>query len=184
METMFIPEAITYTGRELNSRFISSHAGFSADAAVAWIGPCSVPTENLVDNEDRERGETIRAAEMLHLIVQVVETDLLRAVFRQRLLAALVAETLAADYNVHAVRRGDDLFVREGKLTVSIATGSSSMTLIHFGINVDPAGAPVRTADLSALGVDAAAFAERLLAALADEESGARHAAAKVRPVE
>jgi hypothetical protein len=55
-------------------------------------------------------------------------------------------------------------------------------TLIHFGINVDPAGAPVPAIGLAELGIDPAAFAPALLHLLDAEIEGVADAGSKVAP--
>ena len=65
---------------------------------------------------------------------------------------------------------------------MSIATVSPVSTLIHFGINVDPAGAPVPAVGLAELGIDPTSFAPALLDLLDAELEGIAHARAKVAP--
>ena len=183
MKTLFCDKVFPYTGKELHSRFVREQTGLDGDAAIAWVGPCDVPNENLVDTEDRDAGEFIKAKSMLHFIVEVGEKDLLRAVYRQRLLVAIAADAIREASGKMIERHGDDLFVGKGKLSVSIATNSPTSTLIHLGINIDGTGAPVKTSDLKALGIDPKALAKTVLERFAAEEKGIRHAKSKVRPV-
>jgi uncharacterized protein len=81
------------------------------------------------------------------------------------------------------VRRGDDLYDGEFKLSVSIATLSPKSALIHFAVDVDPTGAPVPARGLGHYGVDPRELAEAVLSAYAAETSGVRRATGKVRPV-
>ena len=50
-------------------------------------------------------------------------------------------------------RRGDDIFVHidgvDKKLSVSIATKSTTSALIHTGLNIDPKGAPIDACGLT-----------------------------------
>ena len=51
-------------------------------------------------------------------------------------------------------RKGDDLIVDGGKLSVSIATKSTTSILIHTGLNILSEGAPVKASGLtSELGI-------------------------------
>lgn len=186
------PNERTYTGRELRSRFAADAFGIEGDSAVAFIGPCDVPTEALVDMDDAREGAVIRSAKMLHVIAEhashvIAEharENLEIAVCRQRLLVALAAEQVREKASPDGlVRRGDDIFIGERKLSVSIATVSPVSSLIHLGINVDPAGAPVPAIGLDELAIDPAAFARELLDAYASELAGIAHACVKVRPV-
>ena len=47
-----------------------------------------------------------------------------------------------------AIRNGDDLFVNDKKLSVSIATKSVNSVLIHTGINIISEGAPIEASGL------------------------------------
>jgi hypothetical protein len=174
-------EQVAYTGQELRSHWLFHRFGLRGDAAAAFLGPCEVALEHMVDQADVAAGDSIRAALMLHFIIEHFDTDLTRAVLRQRLLVCLARELLAG---VNDVRRsGDDLFVNERKLSVSIATASPVSTLIHFALNVDPTGAPVPAVGLAELGVVPLPFAELLLARYAEECEGIAAARCKVRGV-
>jgi hypothetical protein len=83
--------------------------------------------------------------------------------------------------DVVAHRSGDDVFVGDGKLSISIATVTPVSCLIHFAVNASHGGAPVRIAALSDLRVDARAFAETLLAQVATEQASIADARCKVR---
>lgn len=176
---------LPYTGRELRSHWIRETFGRAGNAIVAFLGPCEVAAQDMVDLDDARAGDGIRAALMLHFIAEHFDTDLERAVLRQRLLVALAFETLrealAPERRDALSRRGDDLFVGERKLSVSIATASPVSTLIHLGINVDPAGAPVAAVGLAELHVDPTAFARDLMEAYTGELAGVRAARCKVR---
>ncbi len=182
LATRRIPTPVTYTGRELRSGWIGAVAGLEGDAAVAFVGPCHVANEDLVDLEDRRAGTFIRAARMLHVIAEHPDADMDVAVLRQRLLVCLLVEALAAR-GVHARRSGDDVFVEGRKLTVSIAAPATRGALIHLGVNVDPAGAPVAAVGLDELGVDPDALADDLLDAYARELASCAWATTKVREV-
>jgi len=185
MLTVFHPDELAYTGHQLRSHWIYETFGLQGDAIVAFCGPCRVELTEMVDREDVLAGEQIHAAEMLHLIAEHFDRDLTRAVLRQRLLICTIAERLSLSPQVPAPRReGDDLFIGERKLTVSIATASPVSTLIHVGINVDAAGAPVRACGLGEWDVDVDALAGDLLAAYAAEIEDIHLATCKVRGVQ
>ena len=78
---------------------------------------------------------------------------------------------------------GVDLFVREGKLSVSVATRSPRGALLHFGVNVETEGTPVRAAGLRDLRLPPREYLAALGRLYADELASAAHAAGKVRPV-
>ena len=169
---------------ELYGHFAFRTFGITGDAAVAFVGPCDVEGERLVDLADEHAGETIKAARMLHFVIEHFGVPLAEAVWRQRLFAAIVCEEVSARAPKASVRRqGDDVFANEGKLTVSIATVSPTSAVVHFGVNVDGAGAPVPVADLRSLGIDARELASAVLARYAAEAESARAAACKVKGV-
>jgi len=172
---------IPYTGRELRSHWILDTFGIQGDAIVAFCGPCEVELEAMVDLADVAAGQGIRSRLMLHFIAESFDTDLGKAVLRQRLLVALARELLLHEADVR--REGDDLYVAARKLSVSIATASPISTLIHLGINIDPEGAPVAAIGLEELGVDARELAGALLRAFVQELHGVQQARCKVRPV-
>jgi hypothetical protein len=101
---------------------------------------------------------------------------------RQRLLSCIALESLVScGANGVVTRIGDDLFVGDGKLSISIATCSPVSTLIHFALNVTRDGTPVTTACLSDLGVEPEAVAVDVMGRCAREEESLRVARAKIR---
>ncbi|MEZ6197194.1 MAG: DUF366 family protein [Planctomycetota bacterium] len=179
----FESEPVDYDGRQLRSHWLYETFGLAGDAAAAFVGRADVAGEHLVDLADRQAGLVIRADRMLHLIVEVFDPRLDRAVSLQRHLVHAARELVEERSGARLRRSGDDLFHGEGKLSVSIATVSAVSNLVHLGINVTNAGTPVRTASLEDLGLDAAATARDLLARFADDLESMGKAAVKVRPV-
>ena len=82
-------------------------------------------------------------------------------------------------------RNGDDLFVNNKKLTVSIATKSLTSILIHTGINIDSTGAPIAACGLTNdLGItDIEGFAKEILTNYSEEIDDIIMASTKVRGV-
>jgi len=184
VKTYFHEETTAYT--ELYSHFAYKNFGVAGDSIVSFVGPCDVSGDDLVDLADRAAGEYIKAAKMLHFVVEHFATDLLTAVRHQRLLCATLYEYLnGRSYRSGLRRDGDDLYVGEGKLTVSVATVSPVSALIHLGVNIDATGAPVKTADLSMfINVTPEEVAANVMERYAGEVDGIHAAAAKVRPVD
>jgi hypothetical protein len=155
----------------------------AGDAAVIFRGPADVKGSALIDLEDRQQEHVIVSADMLHLMIERFEVDLLLGICIQRLIASIVADDVRVLAPGRAVaRNGDDVRVDGRKLTVSIATVSPVSTLIHFGINVDPAGAPVPAIGLEELGGDPERFAVKLLDRIDCELEGIARARSKVAP--
>jgi len=184
VNTRLLEEEIRYTGEQLRARWIEETAGLAGDAAVAFLGPCEVAREHMVDRADLEAGARISSPRMVHVIVEHPGLDLDHITVRQRLLMALAGEVLNGHLGEALIRReGDDLYLRERKLSVSVATTSPVSGLIHAGFNVRGEGAPVAAIGLEELGMEAREFAEKLLAAYKAEIEGAEEAGGKVRGV-
>jgi hypothetical protein len=184
VQTRLLADEIAYTGAQLRSGWIAETAGLCGDAAVAFLGPCDVAPEHMVDTVDLQAGARIYSPRMVHLIVEHPGLDLIHITVRQRLLIAIAGEIINTALGEPLVRReGDDLYLRDRKLSVSVATVSPTSGLIHAGFNLRGEGAPVPAIGLEELGLDPRAFAERLLAAYVSEVEGIHAAGAKVRPV-
>jgi len=184
MKTRIAQARIDYSGRELRSRWIAEQFQLEGDAMVAFRGACRVEGADLVDLEDLELGNIVAGEDMLHFIVEIFGVGLLGITLAQRLLCGIardVANSAVAGDPV--LRRGDDLFVGTGKLSVSVATVSPVSGLIHLGINVGKKGVPVEAACLKDLGIDHRWFAEQVVARFADEVESCVRASFKVRPV-
>jgi hypothetical protein len=184
MRRVFLDTDTPYTGKELHSLWAYRNHGVQGDSIVAFVGPCDVPTESLVDEADRKEGSFIRSERMLHFIVEHFEHDLEKAILRQLLLVCLCQAELNRRLGRPAVeRRGNDLFVDGRKLSVSIATLSPVSSVIHLGLNVSARGAPVAAAGLEDLGIDARPFGERILDAYAEIAGALSAMKSKVRGV-
>lgn len=184
MHTEFINQPIDYDGSQLHSGFARELTGVSGEAMVAFRGKCDVSFEHMVDLEDLAARDTIYSEDMLHFIVEFMETDLEKAVLRQRLLMALIKERLEQIKREPPIlREGDDLFISGRKLSVSIATTAPASSLIHVGLNVSSLNTPVPAIGLGDLGVEAKDFALLILSAFSEEVDSIRHATTKVRPV-
>ncbi|MDP7422515.1 MAG: DUF366 family protein [bacterium] len=185
------PEPLAYTGEQLRPHFALETFKVSGDSIVCFRGRCDVAGSRLVDLEDRQAGETIEAAEMLHIVVEHFGVSLENIVLRQRLLVALTAELiyefLARNYSETSLcdvrRSGDDIFVLGRKATVSIASVSPVSGMIHLGVNIDPEGASVAAWGLEQGGVDPDEFASALGEAYVAEIEGVAHAVSKVLPL-
>ncbi len=182
LTTGFINEETAYT--ELYSHYAYRNFGIRGDSIVSFEGPCQVERDKLVDLEDRMANTYIEAAAMLHFIVEHFGVTLRDIVTRQRLLIMLAVEMIKRRApQPEIIRKGDDLYVGSGKLSVSIATVSPVSGLIHLGMNIDGAGAPVEVAELPALGIKPRIFAPALMKAYARELEEIGGAMCKVVPV-
>lgn len=180
--TRWLPEPRPYTGPELRPHYILSSTRIEGSALIAFAGPCHVVTDHLVDWEDRLANDHIQAKQMLHFLGEFFGLGLREGVWLQRLFVAQLAEELLAR-GVSVRRDGDDLFVGDRKMSVSIVTASAVSILLHTGVNIDPAGAPVPAVGLAELGIDPASFAQAALCRFETEWHSIHRATTKVRPV-
>ena len=184
MKTKFIEEEIKYVGSQLAPHWIYKNFNIQGDSIVAFIGECEVKLTEMVDIEDVINNEPIYSKSMLSFISEQFGVDLVEGVFRQRLLICIIKELLE-EKGVLVVRKGDDLMINGGKLSVSIATKSITSVLIHTGLNILSDGAPVKASGLqSELGItDIKNFALEVMKRYSEEIDDIVLAATKVRGV-
>lgn len=184
MKTELLNQEIKYEGWQLCPHWIYKNFKIQGDATVAFKGECEVKLTEMVDIEDVINNEPIYSKSMLSFISEQFNVGLVEGVFRQRLLICTIKEALERR-GITPVRSGDDLFVNGKKLTVSIATKSLTSILIHTGINIDSAGAPVKACGLSSdLGItDIEVFAQEILKNYSEEIDDIIMASTKVRGV-
>lgn len=200
MLTKFIEKEFKYDGSQLRSLYAYLEHGVLGDSIIAWVGPCDISFDHMVDGEDLLAKAEIRGARMVHFIVEKFQGTLPEMVALQRLLASIVKDAIATKeqgresvdserptgvprYLVN--REGDDIFVMlpggPGKLSISIATMSPLSGLIHFAVNVTNEDTPVRTASLEDFRFAAREFAEAVLSNFATESVSIREATMKVK---
>lgn len=187
MKSKFVEEEIVYTGHQLSSNWIYKSFDVLGDCIVAFCGPAEVKTEDLVDLQDLKQNLFIYSKDMLHFIVEHFDIDLEKAIYRQRLLICIIYEELNNKINkVNNIakyifrRTGDDIFINDKKLTVSIATKTLVSTLIHVGINIDISGTPVPTEGLNNLKIEVNSFATEIISRYCQEVDDISMARCKV----
>jgi hypothetical protein len=185
MHWRWIEELITYDGTQLRSRWVEERTGLGVDALACFAGPADVPIEHMVDLDDVAANEPIFSTMMLHFIAEHSDGDLALAVARQRLMVSIAHEELVKSTGNCAIeRRGDDIYERNRKISVSIATFSPISLLIHTALNIESHGTPLPTKGLADYGIDARPFGETVCRRYCDEIASMDHATKKVRAVE
>lgn len=184
MHTKLIDKEIKYIGSQLAPHWIYKNFKLQGDAIVAFIGECEVALTEMVDIEDVINNEPIYSKSMLSFITEQFNVNLVEGVFRQRLLICIIKELLE-ERGIFVVRNGDDLMIDGRKLSVSIATKSTTSILIHTGLNILSEGAPVKASGLtSELGItDIKEFALEVMKRYAEELEDINLASTKVRGV-
>ncbi len=184
MHTKLIDKEIKYIGSQLAPHWIYKNFKLQGDAIVAFIGECEVALTEMVDIEDVINNEPIYSKSMLSFITEQFNVNFVEGVFRQRLLICIIKELLE-ERGVFVVRNGDDLMIDGRKLSVSIATKSTTSILIHTGLNILSEGAPVKASGLtSELGItDIKEFALEIMKRYSEELEDINLASTKVRGV-
>ena len=168
--------------RWMNQSFITNWGSMNLVNAILLL--CEVALTEMVDIEDVINNEPIYSKSMLSFITEQFNVNLVEGVFRQRLLICIIKELLE-ERGVFVVRKGDDLMIDGRKLSVSIATKSTTSILIHTGLNILSEGAPVKASGLtSELGItDIKEFALEVMKRYSEEIEDINLASTKVRGV-
>jgi len=172
---------IKYNGLQLHSRWSFKQAGIVGECIVAFIGPCNIPSKNIVDMEDLRKGAKIASPLMLHFIIEFFELNLEKAILHQRLFTVIVKDVLTKKTRRNLIRRGDDIYDGSAKLSISIATLTPVSSKIHFGINIESHGTPVKTKGLNDYNIPAKQFANEVMKSYLQEIKSMTNARYKVR---
>ncbi|RKY21394.1 MAG: DUF366 domain-containing protein [Planctomycetota bacterium] len=183
MRVVLLSDDCAYDGLQLSTAFVDTHAAGGGDVLLGFEGEADVPPEHMVDLEDAEAGDGISSPRMAHFILEHRDLGLTAGVLAQRLFMRLMADWICRRAGAAIEVRGDDLFLRGRKLSVSIATPSPRGVLIHAAVNVHTEGTPLPTAGLSELRIPAREFLVAVGDAYHEEIESVRHAEKKVRPV-
>lgn len=183
MKSYWCEEEIKYDGSQLKSLYAYMNFGVQGDVVFSFRGPCDISFDKMLDGEDLREQSPIRGGDMLHFIIEKFNVELYSAVAAQRLFASIVMEWLR-DNSPKAkdlYRKGDDLYLADKKLSISIAAPSPISCLIHFAVNVKNVDTPVPTLSLEDLGVDPKVFAKAIMDLFCEEEESLLFATQKVR---
>lgn len=184
MKILWTDKKIDYDGSQLRPHWIYKNFNLIGNAAVAFVGGCRVSRDDLVDLADQKAGSTIFSEEMLHLLVELFDSNLREAILLQRLLVSLLQQEITfRSKRPTIVRAGNDLYDGDAKLSVSVATVSPVSSLIHLGVNVSSRNTPVKTNGLVDLQLDPKGIALSLLETFRHEVESVEMARAKVRSV-
>ena len=182
MKTYFFDHPITYDGTQLRPHWILEKTKITGDCLISFHGPAHVKTESLIDIHDRQANAIIYSESMIHFIGEWFRTDIQEMVFRQRLFIATLGEIIGEKSNAQIKRIGDDLFIKDRKLSVSIATVSLVSGLLHIGINISSRNTPVPAIGLDDLKICPFEITHQFLKIAEQEEEGIKIACAKVSP--
>lgn len=156
MKHLKLPDGTKYDGSQIEPMWAFRQFKVKNSSIVSWTGPVEIEPDNLIDYEDV--GLEIKGGLMLNFIIEHFDcqpADMRLCYHRQRLFVMIVRDLLEKR-GIETRREGDDIYVGDGKLSISIATGSISSMKIHFALNVTTVGTPeaVETAGLLECGAD------------------------------
>ena len=191
MKSLYIEDDIKYIGSQLAPHWIYKNFNLLGDAIVAFTGEMDVKITEMVDLEDVISNSPIYSKKMVSFIIEQFGISLSECVLRQRFLICIIIEELRKilGNKFEITRSGDDIFVKidgkNKKLSVSIATKSTTSGLIHTGLNIDPTGAPVDACGLTTdLGItEIKEFAQNVMKRYIEEDAEILDAVCKVRGV-
>ena len=185
MRTHWVEEKIAYDGSQLSPLTNNLKHGILGDSIVSWQGACKVSLEHMMDGEDLVAKSKIEGAHMLHFVLELFNYPLSSAIVLQRLMGEILVKKMLelGKGPVREIKRkGDDLYWNKKKLNVSIATCSSTSSLIHFGVNISNEGTPVETCSLQDFSIEnVAEFSQKYMDELKEEILSQKRAAVKVR---
>lgn len=137
-----VDEIFEYDGSQINPSWAFQEFGIYGSSIVTWIGPVNITPDNLKDFADV--GLEIKSNHMVNFICEFFDQqppNMRIAYLRQRLLVMIFREILT-EYGIETKREGDDIFVDDRKLSISIASVSLSSAKIHFALNLEDKGTP------------------------------------------
>jgi len=181
MITKFIKKELLYDGSQLRSHWIFEKFSIQGDAIVSFIGPCDIKEEFMCDLEDKIMGLKISGKRMVHFIGEFFNADIVRGVCLQRIFISVLKEIIEESTSNVLTRKGNDLFYKNKKLSISIASVSPLSALIHIGLNLVSEGAPIKVSSLMDLGIDVKKFIKDSLSKMKSEYEGIIRATSKVK---
>lgn len=146
----FVEKNMCYDGSQIKPLWALDKMGIKGSSIVSWMGPMEIDPLKIIDVEDT--GLEIKSDKMIHFIVEHFDcqpTNIKLCYHRQRILVMILKDELSK-WGLESSRTGDDLYVGLGKLTVSIATISTTSMKIHLGVNLTSEGTPQ---DVNTIGI-------------------------------
>jgi hypothetical protein len=182
LSIQFLTKTIPYLGIELKPHWIYQQTGILGNTLIAFLGPCEVTLDHMVDLEDVKKKAPIYSPEMVHFLGEFFIDSLNEGILLQHLLVATVYGWLWENGIRDLTRRGNDIYYQGRKFSVSIATKSAVSVLIHLGVNVKTEGTPIQTSGLAEMKIEPKTFAVACLESFLRDYQIWRTARFKVTP--
>ncbi|ENN96696.1 hypothetical protein J422_00966 [Methanocaldococcus villosus KIN24-T80] len=158
-------ENMEYTGKEIEELWAFKLFNTQKDNIVAFKGRMEVRREFMKDLKDLKRENLdipIKSELAINFIVEHFDISLREIYLRQRILIFIAKEVIES-YGIKLKRDGDDLYYKDRKLSVSIASKGKISGKIHLGINILSKGAEhVKIIGLNDLKIDADEVMEKI----------------------
>lgn len=155
MQFLFVKDVIKFDGSQLEPYWSFESFDIQGDSIIAFIGPCDVAEKYILDIRYRKKKTKIYSENMLHLVIEHFDTDLEKAILRQKLLIAILKDKLNHRLGADVVQRwGDDVYDQDLKLTVSAVLKTKDSTKIHLGVNISSKNLPVKGKGLEDYHID------------------------------
>lgn len=187
MKHLFLDQSFSYDGSQLKPLFNYLNHGLLGDSILSWVGSCDVKKEFMADGEDLREESLIKSDKMLHFLVEIFNQNLFTGALFQRLMAETFIKELKNLSSLKDAkdlkRLGDDIFLGDKKLNISVAVSSPQSFLIHFAANVTNEGTPVKTLSLEDLDVNPQTLSKNFMISIAKEVEEIKSASFKTKPV-
>ncbi len=183
LQTKILNDAfLTYDGTQLNPHWILNTFDITGDAIVAFQGKADVKVTHMVDLHDVKANAPIYSPSMLHFVGEFFIDSLEYGILLQNTFILQIYSRLLERGTQGLSRKGNDIFLKGRKLSVSIATKTPVSVLLHVGINIETEGVPVPASGLKEMGVDPLSFAAEILEKTAQDFASYRISRCKVLP--
>ncbi|WP_456472338.1 DUF366 family protein [Methanocaldococcus sp.] len=141
---IFPKEEIDYTGKEIEPLWAYKKFNVKKDSLVAFIGKMEVDRNNMKDLADLKRENLkvpIKSERAMNFVVEHFDTNNIKVAYLRQRLLILIAKEVIESFGIKLRRDGDDLYINNKKLSVSIASSGITSHKIHLGINISSKGA-------------------------------------------
>ena len=168
---------IFYDGTQIEPLWTLNKYGISGNSIVIFRGSMKITKDEMIDVKDivRERDLAdilISGDDCIHYIIEMFDdqpANLKIAYHRLHLSAYIVQRKIEQLLNTSLQKKGTDLFYKEKKLNVAIATSSSNSSKIHFGINIVSTGVPKHVKAIGLIEIQKEIKLEKLAKSIAEE---------------
>ena len=166
-----------YDGTQIHPLWALDKFEVMGDTIVIFRGSMSIPMDEMIDVKDivRERDLAdilISGDDCIHFIIEMFDdqpANLKVAYHRLHLLSFIVQRIVEKELKISIEKKGTDLYHKDRKLNVGIATCSNNSSKIHFGINILSTGVPEYVKAIGLFDIDKNVKLEELAMKIADD---------------